>query len=159
MNWAVRNAVPGEEAALAALWHGAWNDAHSAVVPAELTRMRTLASFETRVARDLAAIRTAGAVGAPTGFCMTRKDELYQLFVGAAVRRGGVASALAADAEARIRAAGHDRAWLACAIGNERAAAFYRARGWDLAGTVVERLEAEAGEVFEMAVWRFERAL
>ncbi len=159
MSVPVRDAVPGEEAALAALWYAAWHDAHATLVPAELTRLRTRASFETRVARDLAAIRTAGPVGAPTGFCMTRKDELYQLFVGASARRGGVASALAADAEARIRAAGHDRAWLACAIGNARAAAFYRARGWDLAGTVVERLEAEAGEDFEMAVWRFEKAL
>jgi hypothetical protein len=48
--------------------------------------------------------------------------------------------------------------WLACAIGNERAARFYEKRGWVMAREVVNRLETPAG-VFEVAMWRYEKAV
>jgi len=158
MTRAVREASAEEAGALARLWHDAWHDAHAAIVPAALVRMRTPDSFGMRMARDLALVRVTGPAGAPSGFCMVRGDELYQLFIGAAARRSGVATALAADAEERIRAGGHDRAILDCAIGNDRAAAFYRARGWHCSGTVMGAFEAGDGS-FEMPVWRFEKPL
>lgn len=158
MSVAVRNAVAAEVGALARLWHDAWLDAHAALVPEALIRARTRAAFAERLARDLPQVRVAGPVGAPSGLCMVKDDELYQLFVAAGQRRSGVASALASDAEARIRAGGHARAWLACAIGNDRAAAFYRARGWHQAGTFVSRLELGTG-TFDLEVWRFEKPL
>jgi len=69
-----------------------------------------------------------------------------------------MAEALVADAEARLSAAGVDTAWLACAIGNERAARFYRKCGWRPAGTMVSRLPT-AGGTFELEVWRYEKRL
>jgi GNAT superfamily N-acetyltransferase len=89
---------------------------------------------------------------------MLKGDELYQLYVSAQARGTGVAAALIADAEARLRAGGVQTAWLGCAIGNDRAARFYEKSGWHRAGTVVERLETSSGE-FPLEVWRYEKSL
>jgi GNAT superfamily N-acetyltransferase len=89
---------------------------------------------------------------------MLKGDELYQLYVSALARGTGVAAALIADAEARLRAGGVQLAWLGCAIGNDRAARFYEKSGWHRVGTVVERLETSSGE-FPLEVWRYEKSL
>ena len=100
----------------------------------------------------------AGPSGAPVGFCIVKGDELYQLFVSAQSRGSGVAAALIADAEARLFESGVETAWLACAIGNERAARFYEKCGWHRAGTMVNQLETANG-IFLLEVWRYEKAL
>ena len=66
----------------------------------------------------------AGPSGAPVGLCVLRDDELYQLYVAREARGSGVAQELVADAETRLAANGVSVAWLACAIGNERAGRF-----------------------------------
>jgi ribosomal protein S18 acetylase RimI-like enzyme len=106
----------------------------------------------------LASVRVAGDAGAPVGFCMLKGDELYQLYVSAQARGSGVAAALIADAETRLGGSGVATAWLACAIGNERAARFYEKCGWRRAGTVVEHLEIPNG-AFPLEVWRYEKSL
>jgi GNAT superfamily N-acetyltransferase len=68
-------------------------------------------------------------------------DEVYQLYVTAASRGSGIAAALIADAEARLSKAGIATAWLACAIGNDRAVRFHEKRGWRRAGTMLNHLE------------------
>ena len=68
----------------------------------------------------------------------------------------GLAAALIADGEARLARRGHATVWLACAIGNERAARFYRKCGWQFAGTFVSRLETSAGS-YDLEVWRYEK--
>ena len=70
-----------------------------------------------------------GPRGAPLGFTMLKGDEVYQLYVSREARGRGVAAALMADAEQRLAARGVSDAWLACAIGNERAARFYEKQG------------------------------
>ncbi|MEX0301555.1 MAG: N-acetyltransferase family protein [Leisingera sp.] len=152
------NARPGGIAALAALWHSGWHEAHAAIVPLALTRLRTLESFKTRVARHLPATRVARAEDRLLGFSMIRGNELYQLYLAPAARGSGAAQALVRDAEGRIRQAGHERAILACSIGNERAARFYRKCGWACTGEHDEALEVPNGS-FTLTVWRFERAL
>ncbi|MGH7564570.1 MAG: GNAT family N-acetyltransferase [Gemmatimonadota bacterium] len=82
----------------------------------------------------------------------------YQLFVSTQARGTGVAAALVADAEARLSERGVETAWLACAIGNERAARFYKKCGWRRVGTMVSRLETPEGE-FPLEVWRYEKSL
>jgi ribosomal protein S18 acetylase RimI-like enzyme len=152
---------PAEEAEidhLARVWYDGWHEAHAQIVPAELTRLRTVESFRDRLQAARASIRVVGPSGAPVGFCIVKGDELYQLFVSAQSRGSGVAAALIADAEARLSEAGVETAWLACAIGNERAARFYEKRGWRRVGTVVNHVETSNGE-FALEVWRYEKPL
>jgi len=84
--------------------------------------------------------------------------ELSQLFVSAEAHGSGVAAALIADAEARLAEHGVETAWLACAIGNDRAARFYEKSGWRLAGTAVNTAETSSGP-FPLEVWRYEKRL
>lgn len=152
----VRVAEPAEVDRLADIWYEGWRDAHAHILPPELARYRTRESFRDRLARDLTTVRVAGPPGAPLGFCMTRGDELYQLYVAAPARGGGVAASLLADAEARLAAAGIGTAWLACAIGNARAARFYEKHGWRRAATVVTPVETSDGP-YPLEVWRYEK--
>jgi ribosomal protein S18 acetylase RimI-like enzyme len=143
---------------LARLWFDGWQDAHAQIVPPELTRLRTLESFRERLDAALPNIRVVGPSGSPVGFCIVKGDELYQLFVSAESRGSGVAAALIADAEARLSANGVETAWLACAIGNERAARFYEKRGWRRVGTMINQLDTPKG-TFPLEVWRYEKSL
>ena len=154
----VRTAMPAELDALAELWHTGWQDAHAAILPPELACWRTRESFRARLADALAQVRVVGPIGSPSGFCMIHDDELHQLFVARDARGGSVAPALVADAEARLAERGVDVAWLACAIGNERAARFYGKCGWRRVGTMVSRLEIPPGP-FDLEVWRYEKRL
>jgi ribosomal protein S18 acetylase RimI-like enzyme len=154
----VRSADAAEIDHLARLWHDRWHETHASLVPAELTRLRTLESFRERLQAVLPDIRVAGPLGAPVGFCALKGGELYQLFVSPAATGSGVAAALIADAEARLAARGIATAWLACAVGNDRAARFYEKSGWRLAGTVVNPAATSSGP-FPLKVWRYEKRL
>jgi GNAT superfamily N-acetyltransferase len=154
----VRHAEERELDHLAHVWFESWRDAHARIVPAELTRCRTLESFRQRLQDALPDIRVVGPRGAPVGFHLVKDDELYQLFVSASSRGSGAAAALIADAEARLAAGGVTTAWLACAIGNERAARFYEKRGWHRARTIIHHLDTPEGTV-HLEVWRYEKAL
>jgi GNAT superfamily N-acetyltransferase len=154
----VRAADQAEIEDLAKLWYDGWQDAHAQILPAELTRIRTLESFRDRLQAALPKVRVVGSVGEPVGFCIVKDDELYQLFVAAQARGSGVAAALIADAEARLSDGGVEIAWLACAIGNERAARFYEKCGWRRAGIVVNNLDTPNG-TFPLEVWRYEKCL
>jgi GNAT superfamily N-acetyltransferase len=154
----VRAAEPIEIDHLARLWHDGWIDAHAEILPAELRRRRTLESFRDRLQAALSTVRVVGPSGAPLGLCMVKGDELYQLYVSAASRGLGVAAALIADGETRIAAAGVKTAWLACAIGNNRAARFYEKCGWIRAGRVIVDAETATGP-FPVEVWRYEKSL
>ncbi|HYO45285.1 MAG TPA: GNAT family N-acetyltransferase, partial [Gemmatimonadota bacterium] len=94
----------------------------------------------------------------PAGFCAIKGDELYQLFVSAKARGSGVAAVLLADGETRLAESGVEVAWLACAIGNERAARFYEKWGWHRVGIMVDELETPSG-IFPLEVWRYEKRL
>ena len=154
----VRNADPAELDRLVQLWHDGWQDAHAAIVPPGLKRLRTIESFRDRLAAALPITRVAGPAGAPLGFYYLKGDELNQLYVAAEARGTGVARVLMADAEARLRDAGITMAWLACAIGNDRAARFYEKSGWRRAGIVVTHAETSEGP-FPLEVWRYEKRL
>jgi ribosomal protein S18 acetylase RimI-like enzyme len=154
----VRFASSTEIEPLARIWYDGWQDAHASIMPAELARMRTLESFRERMEAALPGVRVVGPSGAPVGFCILKDDELYQLYVAAGARGSGVAAALIRDAEERLAREGVRTAWLACAIGNDRAAKFYEKSGWRRAGVVVYHAEAPGG-VFPLEVWRYEKRL
>jgi GNAT superfamily N-acetyltransferase len=154
----VRSAEDREVGVLAKLWYDGWQDAHASILPPELARFRTLESFRERMRAGLKDTRVVGPLGEPIGLCMLKGDELYQLYVSAAARGMGVAAALIADAEMRLAAAGFTTGWLACAIGNLRAARFYEKSGWVRVGTVTSRLATPEG-IFPLNVWRYEKQL
>jgi GNAT superfamily N-acetyltransferase len=154
----IRDAELSDIRQLAKIWFDGWQDAHALIVPAELARLRTLQSFEERLRVALAGVRVAGAVGAPVGFYFLKGAELYQFFVSSGARGSGVAAVLMADAEARLGASGVHIAWLACAIGNLRAARFYEKCRWIRTGTVSDDVEVPRG-TFALEVWRYEKSL
>lgn len=154
----VRSADAAEIDHLARVWYDGWHQAHASLAPPELTRLRTLDSFRERLQAALPNIHVVGPPGAPAGFCVLKDEELYQLFVSPQAHGSGVAAVLIADAEARLAERGVETAWLACAVGNNRAARFYEKSGWRLAGTVVDPAETSSGP-FPVQVWRYEKRL
>jgi ribosomal protein S18 acetylase RimI-like enzyme len=148
----VRAVEPADLAPAAEVWYHAWRDAHLAIVPPALSAARTQASFLERLTAAREQTRVIGPIGAPLGFCVVDKDELYQLFVAAAARGTGAAAALLADGEARLAAAGVTTAWLSCAVGNLRAARFYEKHGWVRSETFVSPLG-----VVDLDCWRYEK--
>lgn len=151
----VRYARDNEVEALARIWFDGWQDAHAGILPAELARLRTLDSFRERLRTAIDTVRVAGPEGAPLGFSMVKGDELNQLYVSARARGTGTAAALVNDAVEQFREAGIGTGWLACAIGNDRAARFYEKTGWTRARTMTSRLPTPEG-IFSLEVWRYE---
>ena len=143
---------------LARLWFDGWQEAHAQIVPAELRRLRTLDSFRERLQAALQDTRVVGPQAAPHGFCITKGDELYQIYVSAHARGSGAARALLADAETRLAKVGVETAWLACAIGNDRAARFYEKSGWCRVGVVTYPTETPTA-TFPLQVSRYEKRL
>ena len=152
----VRPAHEGDLDRLAQIWCDGWQDAHAEIVPAELRRHRTFKSFRDRLRNALLQTRVVGPPGAPAGFSILKDDELYQLYVSAPSRGSGIAALLIDDAEAQLSRAGVETAWLACAIGNNRAARFYEKRGWRRVATVPYEAETAEG-TFALEVWRYEK--
>jgi len=111
-----------------------------------------------RLATLHANIRVAERDGEPAGFCITRNDEVYQLYISLAARGQGVATALLVDAEDTIATGGWSVAWIACAVGNLRAARLYQSNGWEEAGIMNSELPTPDG-IFTLDVWRFEKHL
>lgn len=154
----IRAARPEEAHQLADIWHQGWMDAHAHLLPQALRKFRTLTSFRRRVDELIPIIRVAETQEAAVGFHIVREDELYQLYVSASHRGAGPAKLLIKDAETMLRKNGIRRAWLACAIGNDRAARFYEKHGWHCAGVIVQETSIEGG-TFPIEVWRFERRI
>lgn len=154
----IRNAEAADVDIVANIWLEGWIDAHGDILPAELTRFRTLDSFRVRLLAGLDKTSIAVLDGRPVGFAMLKGDELDQFYVARAARGSGAAILLVSEAVERIRRAGHQRAWLACGIGNHRAARFYEKAGWTLAGVVTIRLPTSDGEM-PLDVWRYEIAV
>lgn len=154
----LRSADPSELDVLARLWWRGWRDAHLTLVPAPLVALRTLESFTDRMAAALPGVRVLGPVGAPLGFHLLKADELNQFYLAGEARGTGAAAALMADAETRLLALGVATPWLACAIGNARAARFYEKTGWTLARVETVPTETSAGW-FPLQVWRYEKRL
>ena len=154
----VRTAERHEIDALATLWYESWQDAHAKILPAELARVRTLENLRERLGELWTDMRVIGDVGHPLGLSITKGDELNQLYVSREARGQGAAQKLIAEVEERLAASGIVTAWLACAIGNTRAARFYEKSGWHLARTFTNELDLPSGK-FSLDVWRYEKQL
>lgn len=151
----IERATVDEVSQVASLWHRGWHQGHAAVAPPELVASRVLAEFHDRTARRIDRTWVIRVGGVLAGFCMLEEDEVYQFYVDAAFQGQGVAAALMAWVEEAL--AGR-LAWLACAVGNDRAARFYEKSGWERAGTEIYPVEAESGPS-EVQIWRYEKDL
>ena len=126
----VRDARAEDASEIAGIWHLGWQDGHLGFVPQELVEVRTEDSFRTRASERIGDAIVATVAGAVAGFVMVVEDEVEQVYVSASHRGTGIAALLMAEAEKRVRANGHRKAWLAVVAGNARARAFYERRGW-----------------------------
>jgi GNAT superfamily N-acetyltransferase len=142
-------------AALAALWHEGWHVGHADVVPAALVERRTLAEFTGRLEEHRARVRVAWQGDVMAGFFMLKGDELEQFYVAGAMRGQGVAADLMAKAEAAL---GKGPKWLACSVGNERAARFYEKCGWLRLSTQAYGVETHKGPLV-LDIWRYVKTL
>ena len=153
-----RDAVPADIAPLARLWHDGWQDAHHGILPEALAKVRTYPHFLERLELAFRQLRVVGNQGDPLGFSLCEGDELNQFYVDPRSRGSGLAQILIADAEAKLAERSVVTAWLACAIGNERAARFYEKCGWHRACVYTSELALPDG-VFALDVWRYEKRL
>tara|TARA_R110002110_G_scaffold92155_15_gene239931 strand:+ start:1105 stop:1590 length:486 start_codon:yes stop_codon:yes gene_type:complete len=140
---------------VAGLWHVGWHQGHADIAPAALVATRTLPEFLTRTTAHLDQTFIARKGGVLAGFYMLSGDEVYQFYVDAAFRGQGVAAILMASAETAL--AGRP-AWLACSVGNDRAAAFYTKTGWKRRAAQTYSVETASGP-FDVEIWRFEKNL
>lgn len=160
MNRAIelRNASSADAGAIAALWHSAWIDGHAEHVSEKVRAARTPASFHIRTDKWITHFRVAMVGPMLMGFHLCKGNELSQFYLASQVRGSGFAKAFIDDAEAAIKRDGHGRAWLACAVGNDRARRFYEKSGW--AVTQTETLPFESvGAPVPIEIWRMEKAL
>jgi ribosomal protein S18 acetylase RimI-like enzyme len=126
----LRPATPDDAPAVAEIWRAGWHDGHHGNVPDALVAIRTDESFATRAAQRVADTVVAVVGDAVAGFIMVVDDEVEQVYVDGDHRGTGVAAALLTESERIVAANGHARAWLAVAVGNDRARRFYEKRGW-----------------------------
>jgi GNAT superfamily N-acetyltransferase len=153
-----RPATPGDVAALAPIWFAGWHRAHHDTLPAELRQYRTEASFAARLTAELHGVRVIDCEGQAKGFAILRGNEVYQFYIALELMGTGAAQALMKDAEAEIRARGHETAILNCADGNGRAQRFYEKCGWRTTGLVDVEVDA-GGRPFPIRALRFEKRL
>lgn len=146
-------AQPADAAAIATIWHRGWHQAHAAIVPDALTALRSPEEFATRTDAHLDQTHVAWIDGQIAGFFMLDQDELYQFYISAAFQGSGSASKLMHGAEAAL---GEGLKWLACTVGNDRAARFYEKSGWVRAGVIPYEVETAQGPLV-VKVWRYER--
>jgi GNAT superfamily N-acetyltransferase len=148
-------ARPTDAAKIATMWHEGWHQAHAAIAPAALTTLRTPNEFCARTKAHLNQTQVAWVDGAMAGFFMLDQDELYQFYVGASFQGSGTAAIQMRVAE---EALGKGLKWLACSVGNTRAARFYEKCGWVQTGVIPYEIETEEGPL-TVEVWRYEKTL
>ena len=157
VGWTLRTATAGDVEAIAQIWHAGWRDGHLGHVPDALLPYRSLEHFRARVPPRIATTTAAIGDGGQLGFVTIHDAEVEQLFVVAAARGTGVASALLRHAEKAI-AARFDTAWLAVVEGNGRARRFYERSGWHDEGGFDYMAEIEGGRL-PVPSRRYEKAL
>lgn len=147
MSVLLRPTRASDAAVVAEIWYDGWRDGHLGHAPDELVAIRTRESFDIRARERVGDTVVATDGDAIAGFVMVVGDEVQQVYVAASHRGTGVAAVLLAEAERLVAANGHDRAWLAVAVGNVRARRFYERQGWVDEGTFDYPAKIESGTI------------
>lgn len=151
----IQPAKPDDLSAIAILWHVGWIQGHADIAPAALAAMRTEQEFLARAKKHLRQTYVAWIDGQMAGFFMIDQDEIYQFYVAKAFQGSDTATKLMQAAEKTL---GTGLKWLACSVGNTRAARFYEKTGWRRAG--ITPYEVETGEGPQVVeVWRYEKQI
>ena len=153
----IRLASAGDIPALARVWHDGWHDGHAHLSP-EIALGRPFEFFQTRMEGGDVNCVVACVGDEVIGFARWEGDGIAQVFVLPAWHGRGVAPLVLAAAEAKLKEQGHDRIWLQCQVGNDRARAFYEKHGWHVA----RELPADMGTVTvrkPVTVWRMEKEI
>lgn len=140
---------------IAALWHVGWMQGHAEIAPPALTALRTHSDFISRTTAHLSQTYVAWIDGQMAGFFMIDRDEIYQFYVAKDFQGLDTASKLMVAAETTL---GVGMKWLACSVGNDRAARFYEKSGWAQAGIIPYEVETAKGPLV-VEVWRYEKRL
>jgi ribosomal protein S18 acetylase RimI-like enzyme len=133
----IRAATEADAPAIAEIQARAWRWAYSDFIAEE--EMPVAAEREA-IFRELiatGAVRVFDQGGTVAGYASIRDDELTSLYVDPAAQGAGVGSRLLADAQERIEAAGHARAWLYVYADNAQGCAFYERHGWTAVGDLL----------------------
>jgi len=154
----LRPGTPDDAAVVADIWFDGWHPAHDGHVPDGLSERRTREAFHERSPQRVGDTTVAEVDGEVAGFIMIVDDEVEQIYVSPAHFGKGVAGILMTEAEQQVAAQGYDVAWLAVAIGNVRARAFYEKTGWVNVGDLPYEVEA-LGEKFISPCRRYEKAV
>lgn len=147
----IRDASIDDAAGIARLRVETWRAAYGGLVPQEvLDRMDIERETGRRMehwhemhadarCHDLVAVADGEVVG--WAMCGPAREadapasgELYAIYARSDRWSRGVGNALLMEAERRLRADGHDRAYLWVLLGNARATSFYEAHGWHADG-------------------------
>ena len=156
MSVTLRPGTPDDAATVAEIWFAGWHPAHAGHVPDGLTARRTREAFHERSPQRVADTTVAEVDGEVAGFIMVVGDEVEQIYVAPSHHGRGVARILMEEAERQVAADGYDVAWLAVAIGNARARAFYEKAGWTNAADLPYEVVA-LGETFVSPCRRYEK--
>jgi len=143
----LRAATAADAGAIARIWREGWADAHVGHVPDDLVEARTPASFDERARELVGGTVVAVRGGAVVGFVMVEGDQVDQLYLDRSARGAGVGALLLDEGERVVLAAGHPRAWLAVATGNQAAHRFYARQGWVDDGPLAHRAPVPGGTV------------
>jgi ribosomal protein S18 acetylase RimI-like enzyme len=127
----LRPATAADVPALVDIARRSWLSAFADLAPPAFVARWRARDFEgSWYPRHWPAMTVAVVAGAPVGVMQLADAEVNGLWVAPEAQGRGVGSTLLRDAERRIAAAGHERAWLTCSGFNERAFRFYLARGY-----------------------------
>ena len=148
----------GDVETVAALWHRAYWDSHTGLVPEKLARHRDRATFTWRAERAVDHAVIAEIKGQIAGFISWKGAELDQIFLVQSARGTGLASKLLVVGETKIAENGFQEAFLECVVGNKRAAHFYEKSGWRNAGSEYYPAETPEGPV-EVHCTRFVKSV
>jgi ribosomal protein S18 acetylase RimI-like enzyme len=133
----IRPATVEDAAAIASIQARGWRWAYGDFIAPE--DMPVAAESEPAF-RELVAtgtVRVFDQDGTVVGYASVADDELTSLYVDPSAQGAGVGRRLLADAEERIRTAGHGCAWLYVYADNGQGRAFYERHGWRLVGGLV----------------------
>lgn len=154
----IRSAADDEAAAIATVWHDAWQDTYAGLLPPSLAPHRTIDYFRREVGRHLEHALVVTSGGRIAGFSAVAGDELSHFYLAPWARGRGVAGRLLRSTEERLEAGGTSEAFLLCVRGNERARRFYERMGWRDDGLLPHAIAVSDG-ILEVEAHRLVKSL